>query len=130
MRKEKFVRKVYDLAEEMGYFSFFIAEVITGKQMVKLVKKAGGNDYCKELGIDPSSLLGYQWDGSSFNGIVFNGTFVKDNKWKRLQPYVKHEIAHLITGLGDDDPKFMEFCELNEIAYYYGTEDGEWKYVD
>ena len=113
MKLKSFADKVYTLAEKMGYENPFIVEVVS----IKRFKKATGL----------SGMFAAAWSAYGVEGIIFNSHEISNKSWKTLRPYIKHEIAHLITGYGDEDAQFMEYCEINKIPYYIGTDDGEWK---
>jgi heme oxygenase len=116
MNIKSFRNKVYALADKMGYYNDFLIEVVNIRRFQKITGMIG--------------MFAAAWEAETAEiaeGIIFNSNEISNKSWKTLKPYIKHEIAHLITGYGDEDARFMEYCEINEIPYYVGTVDGNWK---
>lgn len=113
MKLKSFANKVYELAEKMGYEEPFIVEVVNIRRFERIVGKKG--------------TFAAAWAFDGIEGIIFNSHEITGLSWKKVRQYIKHEIAHLITGLNDEDSLFMDYCEVNEIPYYVGTVDGNWK---
>ena len=120
MKRRHVAKEIQALARTMGYEGHGELEVLFSNNLPGMINKMGNEHYYDNKN-DVIACALWPTDFGMFverPTIIVNTIYSNRLQWEKLQPYMIHEIAHLITEETDGHPDFEAYCQVNAIPVW------------